>query len=254
MVMQTVDLYDEIELEKLEDNEIKIKCNLPYIPTDSRNLVYKASELFKNKYNINKGVSISVRKNIPVAAGMAGGSTDAAAILIGLNKLFNVNATDKELMELGLEIGADVPYCIDGGTALCEGIGEEITKLPSFDGVIMVIVKPPFGVSTKSVYSNLDLSKIKRHVGINNIIKGMERRDLKLVCYNMKNVLENVTIKQYPVIKRIKNDMLVLGAQGALMSGSGPTVFGIFEDMLTAQRCFEFMKERFNDVFITRTI
>lgn len=254
MIMQTVDIYDEIELEKLEENEIKIKCNLPYIPTDSRNLVYKAAELFKNKYNIKTGVLIDVKKNIPVAAGMAGGSTDAAAILKGLNKLFNVGASNQELMELGVKIGADVPYCIDGGTALCEGIGEEITKLPDFNNVILVVVKPPFGVSTKAVYNNLDLSKIRRHVGINNIIKGMERRDLKLVCYNMKNVLENVTIKQYPVIKAIKNDMIVLGAQGALMSGSGPTVFGIFDNMLSAQKCFEFMKKRYNDVFITRTI
>lgn len=254
MIMQTVDLYDEIEIDKADDNKISIKCNIPYVPVDSRNLMYKAAVLFMEKYNINSGLKINIKKNIPVAAGMAGGSTDAAAVLKCLNKLFEVNAPYEDLVELALKIGADVPYCINGGTAICEGIGEVITELPPFKNVIMVIVKPSFGVSTKEVYGGLDIRRIKKHVKIDDIVHGMKKNNINAVCYNMKNVLENVTIRKYPVIKDIKNTMIKQGAKGSLMSGSGPTVFGIFSDMMSAQRCYENMKKKYNDVFITRTI
>ena len=254
MIMQTVDLYDEIEINKSDDNKISIKCNISYVPVDNRNLMYKAAVLFMDKYNINSGLKINIKKNIPVAAGMAGGSTDAAAVLKCLNKLFEVNAPYEELADLALKIGADVPYCINGGTAICEGIGEVITELPPFKNVIMVIVKPSFGVSTKEVYGALDISRIKKHVKIDNIVHGMKKNNINIVCYNMKNVLENVTIRKYPVIKDIKHMMIKQGAKGALMSGSGPTVFGIFSDMMSAQRCFENMKKKYKDVFITRTI
>lgn len=150
MIMQTVDLYDVIEITKSDCN-IKLKCNKPYVPTDERNLAYKAAKLFKETYNIKDGVLIDLTKNIPVSAGMAGGSTDAAGVLKLMNRLFNVNASDEELRTLGLKLGADVPYCISGGTALCEGIGEKITQLKPFKDKILVIVKPPFGVSTKDV-------------------------------------------------------------------------------------------------------
>ena len=216
--------------------------------------MYKAAVLFMDKYNINSGLKINIKKNIPVAAGMAGGSTDAAAVLKCLNKLFEVNAPYEELVNLALKIGADVPYCINGGTAICEGIGEVITELPPFKNVIMVIVKPSFGVSTKEVYGGLDISRIKKHVKIDDIVRGMKKNNINVVCYNMKNVLENVTIRKYPVIKDIKHMMIKQGAKGALMSGSGPTVFGIFSDMMSAQRCFENMKKKYKDVFITRTI
>ena len=254
MIMQTVDLYDEIEINKSDDNKISIKCNISYVPVDNRNLMYKAAVLFMDKYNINSGLKINIKKNIPVAAGMAGGSTDAAAVLKCLNKLFEVNAPYEELVNLALKIGADVPYCINGGTAICEGIGEVITELPPFKNVIMVIVKPSFGVSTKEVYGGLDISRIKKHVKIDDIVRGMKKNNINVVCYNMKNVLENVTIRKYPVIKDIKHMMIKQGAKGALMSGSGPTVFGIFSDMMSAQRCFENMKRKYKDVFITRTI
>lgn len=254
MIMQTVDLYDEIEINKADDDKITIKCNIPYVPVDNRNLMYKAAVLFMDRYDIKSGLRININKNIPVAAGMAGGSTDAAAVLKALNKLFEVNAPYEELVELALKIGADVPYCINGGTAVCEGIGEVITKLPQFKNVIMVIVKPSFGVSTKEVYGNLDISRIKKHVKIDDIVNSMKKNNINAVCYNMKNVLENVTIRKYPVIKDIKNMMIKQGAKGSLMSGSGPTVFGIFQDMMSAQRCFETMKKKYNDVFITRTI
>ena len=187
---------------------------------------------------------------------MAGGSTNAAAVLVIMNKLFNVNASLEVLKEIGLKIGADVPYCIEGGTALCEGIGEIITPLKPFENKILVVLKPNFGVSTKEVYTNLDINKIRKHVNIEGLIQAMENDDLDYVSKNMKNVLENVTLKKHTILKNIKEDMRKSGALGAMMSGSGPTVFAFFDDMLTAQRAFEFLKGKYkySDVYITRTI
>ena len=253
MIMQAIDLYDELNIEK-QSKGITIKCNKSYVPTDERNLAYKAAKLFIDKYNIDSGVNISIKKNIPVCAGLAGGSTDGAAVLKALNKIFNINASDEELMELGLKLGADVPYCIKGGTALCEGIGERVTELKRFKDKILVLVKPPFGVSTKTVYQEFDISKVKTHPDTKGLIKAIEENDLKFVSNNMKNLLENVTLRKHKVLLNIKEDMKSLGASGAMMSGSGPTVFAFFDDMLKAQRCFEKMKLKYNDVFITRTI
>lgn len=178
MIMQTVDLYDVIEVNKNEKNEIKLRCNKPFIPTDERNLAYRAAKLFKEHFSIFHGVDIYIQKNIPMSAGMAGGSTDAAAVLKLMNEVFEINAPIEELRTLGVMIGADVPYCIDGGTALCEGIGEKITELKSFNNKILVLVKPPFGVSTKEVYGNLDISKIFKHVRVDELIEAMKRDDL----------------------------------------------------------------------------
>ena len=256
MIMQTVDLYDVIDIEKSNDSKISISCNKHYVPTDERNLAYKAAVLFRDEFNIKDGVKINIKKNIPVAAGMAGGSTNAAAVLVIMNKLFNVNASLEVLKEIGLKIGADVPYCIEGGTALCEGIGEIITPLKPFENKILVVLKPNFGVSTKEVYSNLDINKIRKHVNIEGLIQAIENDDLDYVSKNMKNVLENVTLKKHTILKNIKEDMRKSGALGAMMSGSGPTVFAFFDDMLTAQRAFEFLKGKYkySDVYITRTI
>lgn len=254
MIMQTVDLYDVVEVNKNQRNEIRLSCNKPFIPTDERNLAYKAARLFKEHFCISRGVDIYIQKNIPMSAGMAGGSTDAAAVLKLMNEVFEINAPVEELRELGVRIGADVPYCIDGGTALCEGIGEQITDLKSFSDKILVLVKPPFGVSTKEVYGNLDISKIFKHVRVDELIEAMERNDLYYVCENMKNVLENVTLRKHKILREIKEDMVNNGAIGAMMSGSGPTVFAFFEDMLMAQRCYDGMKKKYKDVFITRTI
>ena len=253
MIMQSIDLYDELNIEK-QNKGITIKCNKSYVPTDERNLAYKAAKLFMEKYNIKSGINISINKNIPVCAGLAGGSTDGAAVLKAMNKIFKVNASDIELMELGLKLGADVPYCIKGGTALCKGIGEDVTPLKSFKDKIVVLVKPPFGVSTKSVYQDFDISKVKSHPNTKALIKAIEEKDLRLVSNNMKNLLENVTLRKHKVLINIKEDMKKLGATGAMMSGSGPTVFAFFDDMLKAQKCFEKMKLKYNDVFITRTI
>ena len=254
MIMQTVDLYDVIEIIKTSSNDIKLICNKPYVPTDERNLAYKAANLFKQTYNINEGVSINLIKNIPVSAGMAGGSTDAAAVLKLMNRLFNINATDEELRILGLKLGADVPYCINGGTALCEGIGEKITQLKPFKNKIVVIVKPPFGVSTKDVYKSFDLSKVIYHPRVDEIIKAMNNDDIHFVANNMKNLLENVTLRKHRVISNIKEEFRSLDAIGTMMSGSGPTVFALFDDMLKAQKCYDEMKKKYKDVFISRTI
>ncbi|MCM1990045.1 4-(cytidine 5'-diphospho)-2-C-methyl-D-erythritol kinase [Oceanirhabdus seepicola] len=253
MIMQQIELYDEIDITKADEG-ITITCNKYFIPTDNKNLAYKAAELFMKTYNINEGVKIHIEKNIPVAAGLAGGSTDAAAVLKGMRNIFKVKASDEELMKLGETLGADIPYCFVGGTALCEGIGEIITPLRPFDNKILVLVKPNFGVSTKTVYKNLDISKIRKHVKTDRLLEAIEKDDLKSVCYHMKNVLENVTIIKHKSIKNIKKNMVEMGAINSMMSGSGPTVFGFFDDILKAQRCYEYFKKDYQEVFITRTI
>lgn len=253
MIMQNIDLYDEIEVEKQQCGII-LECNKSYVPVDNRNLAYKAAEIFKERYDIVDGVKINIEKNIPVSAGLAGGSTDAAAVLKVMNKLFNVNATEEELMELGLKLGADIPYCIHGGTALCEGIGEIITPIKPFRDKIVVLVKPAFGVSTKEVYKNFNLEKVKQHPKTAEIINAIENDDLNFVASNMKNLLENVTLRKHKILIKIKEEMNACGAINSMMSGSGPTVFAFFDDMLKAQRCFEKMKKKYSDVFITRTI
>lgn len=253
MIMQNIDLYDEINVEKQKEG-ITIKCNKQYVPVDERNLAYKAAKLFKEKYGIEGGVSISIKKNIPVSAGLAGGSTDGAAVLKIMNKLFDVNVSDEELMELGVKLGADIPYCIKGGTALCEGIGEVVTNIKSFKDKIIVLVKPPFGVSTKAVYQEFDLSKVVNHPNTDELIKAIENDDLHYVCENMKNLLENVTLRKHKILIGIKEEMKQNGSKGVMMSGSGPSVFAFFDDMLKAQRCYEKMKEKYEDTFITRTI
>ena len=253
MIMQNIDLYDDIIVDKI-DSGITVSCNKNFVPTDERNLAYKAADLFIKTFNIQQGVSIKIKKNIPVSAGLAGGSTDCAAVLKAMNKIFNINATDEELMKLGVKLGADVPYCIKGGTALCEGIGEVLTELPSFKDKIVVLVKPPFAVSTKEVYKKFELNKVRIHPKTEELIKAMEKQDIRFVARNMKNLLENVTLREYEEISNIKYNMRKYGCLGTMMSGSGPSVFAFFDDMLLAQMCYDNMKKKYKDTFITRTI
>lgn len=253
MIMQNIELYDEIEIEKIESG-IVITCNKAFIPTDERNLAYKAAKLFLETYNIKSGVSINIVKNIPVAAGLAGGSADCATVLKMLNDMFNINASEEELMKLGGTLGADVPYCIKGGTALCEGIGEKITPIKPFKNQIVLLVKPPFGVSTKDVYKAFDLSKVKIHPDTEDLIKKIENDDLNYVASNMKNLLENVTVRKHKVLYKLKEYLVRNGAVGSMMSGSGPTVFAFFDDMQVALKCYNELKEKYTDVFLTRTI
>lgn len=253
MIMQSIDLCDFITIDKCA-NDINICCNKSNIAAGKENLAYKAAELFAQNYKIKSGISITIDKNIPASAGLAGGSSDAAAVLKALSQIFDIHADDNELKALGLKIGADVPYFITGGTAFCEGIGEICTPLKLFKNKIIVLVKPDFEVSTPEVYKKIDSVKICRHPDTRSIVKAINEDNLMYVCTHMVNVLENATIKDYPVIKDIKNEMVKQGSCGALMSGSGPTVFGFFNDMSAAQKCFSSMKKYYKEVFITQTV
>ncbi|MDU4892380.1 MAG: 4-(cytidine 5'-diphospho)-2-C-methyl-D-erythritol kinase [Clostridium sp.] len=253
MIMQTVNIYDELEFKKSAKG-IKITSNKSFVPTDNRNLVYKAIELFCNTYSVEKAISVHIEKNIPVEAGMAGGSTDAAAALRAMRDLYKPEISDKELMELGVNIGADVPYCIKGGTALCEGIGEVITELKPFKDKLLVVVKPNFGVSTIATYKGFKLSEVKQHPKVDELIEAMNRDDLKYVADNMMNLLELVTLKEHEEISRIKEFMCAEGALGSMMSGSGPTVFGFFDSEEKANKCAEMLKDKYKEVFVTSTI
>lgn len=244
MVMQTVYLYDQIRIEKKREAGISIFTNLYYLPVNENNLAYQAAELLTAEFGIQDGVKISLDKHIPVAAGMAGGSADAAAVLFGINRMFALGLTQKELMERGVKLGADVPYCIMRGTVLAEGIGEELTPLAPMPRCYVLIAKPPVSVSTKLVYEKLDSHEIEEHPDIDGIIEGLKKQDLSFVASRMGNVLERVTIEEYPVIEKIKEVMKREGALNAMMSGSGPTVFGLYDDKRKAKNAAFRIKER----------
>lgn len=229
MVMQTVNLYDQLLIKPIKENKIIIKTNLPFLPTDERNLVHKVIAYMKDMYNITDGVFVNLYKVIPVAAGLAGGSTDAGAAIIGINKLFGLKLSFGELLSIGGKFGADIPYCMIGGTAIARGIGADIEYLDNFPNCNIVIAKPKFSVSTAFVYNNLKLDKLEKHPDNNLLIKAIKDKNLKLIGSNLCNVLESVTINEYPEIEDIKNFLITNGAVGSLMSGSGPSVFGLFE-------------------------
>ncbi|MBQ7149188.1 MAG: 4-(cytidine 5'-diphospho)-2-C-methyl-D-erythritol kinase [Pseudobutyrivibrio sp.] len=240
MIMQTVNLFDKLTIKKVEDGTVSMKTNLRYLPVDDDNLCIKAAKLLINEFNIKQGVEIQLEKHIPVAAGMAGGSTDGAAVLFAMNRLFNLGLSQKDLMERGVKLGADVPYCVMRGTALAEGIGEVLSPLPPMIKCPVLIAKPGISVSTKQVYEALD-SKFDTvtHPDIDQLVADIEAKDLHALCSHMGNVLEEVTIPMHPIISDIKQNMLGNGAVGAMMSGSGPTVFGFFEDNKKARKAKE---------------
>jgi len=239
MIMQTVELQDTVLLEEI-GSDICLECSSSWLPCDETNIAWKAARLFIDQKGIKSGVRMKIIKRIPVAAGLAGGSTDAAAVLRGLNELFSMNLDDDELRRLGKQLGADVPYCINGGTRLAEGIGERLTVLPDFSGVDIILMKPNRGVSTAWVYENLNISEIEQsdRPDTNLLIQALMRRDINSVSQNMKNVLEKVTIPKYGIIQEAKDRLLELGALGSMMSGSGPTVFGIFSDSSVAAAAY----------------
>lgn len=255
MVMQTIGIYDRLIITKIPEEDIRIKSNLFFLPVNENNLIYKAAKLLKDRCGFAGGVEIDLNKFIPVSAGLAGGSTDAASTLFGLNRLFDLGLSTKDLMELGVSIGADVPYCVMRGTALAEGIGEKLTALPPLPRCWILIAKPPINVSTKLVYESLDMNGVDRHPDIDGLIDAIKRQDINGVCSLMGNVLENVTVPLYPVIESIKNDMMDNGAINAMMSGSGPTVFGIFPDEETTLKCQAFLKNKgeARQVYITES-
>ncbi|MDY5846586.1 MAG: 4-(cytidine 5'-diphospho)-2-C-methyl-D-erythritol kinase [Bariatricus sp.] len=242
MIMQTLYLYDNVTLQKKAEPGIEIESNLFYLPKDENNIAWKAAQMLMEEFDLPGGIRISLEKRIPVAAGMAGGSSNAAAVLYGMNQMYQLGLSQEELMQRGVKLGADVPYCIMRGTVLAEGIGEELTPLMPMPKCQILIAKPPISVSTKMVYEKLDSREIKNHPDIDGIIEGLEQRSLEKVAASMGNVLEQVTVEAYPVIARIKECMLKNGALGAMMSGSGPTVFGIFKDRKTAKMAYNRVK------------
>lgn len=241
MIMQTVRVYDAIELNRTEEEGISLSTNLYYLPDNENNLGYRAAKLLMDEFGIRDGVEIKMKKFIPVAAGMAGGSSDAAAVLFGVNKMFGLGLSKKELMERGVRLGADVPYCIMRGTALSEGIGEILTPLPPMPQCRVLIAKPAVSVSTKHVYESLNLPSLgaEAHPDIDAMRAAIEKKDLSGVVSQLGNVLETVTIPENPVIQTLKDKMMEMGADGSLMSGSGPTVFGLFTNQTAAQAAYE---------------
>lgn len=236
MVMQTIYLYDNVTLTKTEEPGIQLQTNLFYLPVDEKNIAYKAAKLLMDEFQIKEGVHITLDKHIPVAAGMAGGSSNAAAVLVGMNRLFKLGLSEQDLMERGVSLGADVPYCVMRGTVLAEGIGELLTPLAPLPKCYILVAKPAISVSTKTVYEKLDAHEIEEHPDIDGVIAGLDEGNLMQVAKSMGNVLERVTIEDYPIIQEIKDAMREAGALNAMMSGSGPTVFGIFEDKMKAKQ------------------
>ena len=241
MIMQTIGLHDDLEIRKTKTPGIQVKTNLYYLPTNENNLVYKAAKLLMDEFQIQDGVSIQLKKRIPVAAGMAGGSSDGAAVLWGINQMYGLGLSMQALTERGVRLGADVPYCIQRGTALAEGIGEKLSVLPPMPKCTILIAKPGISVSTKFVYENLHANDLKpeQHPDVDSMIEAMRQKDLGLLCSRMGNVLETVTIPAYPVINEIKRTMMDNGAIGSMMSGSGPTVFGIFDSPVAAKQAMK---------------
>ena len=243
MIMQTIRMYDQLDMRKSVEPGIHLTTNKKYIPVDENNLVWRAAKLMMDTCGIIEGVSIHLHKVIPVAAGMAGGSSDAAATLVGMNRLFHCVLSKEKLMELGVQIGADVPYCVLRGTALAEGIGEKLTVLPPMPDCWILIGKPGISVSTKYVYTTLDLNTDTVHPDIDGMKKALEDGNLYGITERMGNVLQDVTIPAYPEVERIKEQMKALGAVNAMMSGSGPTVFGIFDNEEKAQKACQKLRE-----------
>lgn len=254
MIMQTIDLYDNLKITKIEGDFIKIKSDSEDIPLNQDNIVYKAADILKKRFNVKDGVEISIQKNIPVAAGMAGGSSNAAAVLVGLNKVWNLGLSESELKEIGLQLGADVPFCITGGSALAQGIGEELTNIHGLsEGVNILVCKPDIFVSTKEVYQSLDMNKVQKRPENQKLIESLKNDDIKYVSENMVNVLEEVTASKYKEIKQIEATMMKNKALGSMMSGSGPTVFGLFDNKEYAIKAKEELLIDYNQVYLVNS-
>ena len=255
MVMQMTGMFDRISMfPRAGRPGISFRTNLPYIPANENNLAYRAAKILMDEFEVSDGLSINLQKFIPVAAGLAGGSTDAAAVLIGTNKLFHLGLSLEELMVRGKKLGADVPYCLLGGTALAEGIGEVLTPLPDMPSCSILLAKPPVSVSTKEVYGALRADEIEVHPDIDGMVEALKAGDLRGVCDRCANVLEDVTAPSRPIIGEMERDMKKMGALCSIMSGSGPTVFGIFDDESAARKCRNHMRDKYSGsrIFLTR--
>ncbi len=250
MIMQSVALFDKLTVEKAESG-IHLDSNLRFLPKNGKNLAERAAELFFGELGINGGVSITLSKHIPVSAGLAGGSTDAAAVFKALDILYETNLSHNELCAMGKKLGADIPFCLTGGTALVEGIGEKITSLPPMPHCHIVLCKPRFGVSTAYVFSKINCTKLKEHPDTKGIISAIESGDLTALSHRLYNVMETVTAAEHSEIGEIKGVFLDNGAIGCAMSGSGPTVFGIFDDLKNANNAMKILKRTYSEVYVT---
>ncbi len=254
MIMQSVSLYDTIYIKKTFNDGICLETNKDWLPIDDKNLVYKAANYLKNEYNIKNGMYIYIKKQIPMCAGLAGGSADCASTLVGIRNLFNLKICNDKLLEIGKSFGADVPFCIKRGTYLAEGIGEKLTPMPPMPHCYMLIVKPSVSISTGAIFQSLDLSKIKERPDIEKINYYIKNENIEGIAANLCNVLETVSIPLYPIIKDIKEAMLESGALGSLMSGSGSAVFGIYKSKKQAILSKNFLEKKLNikDIFIVK--
>ena len=254
MIMQTIDLFDKIKIFYLKEYTIIIESNSLDIPLDSTNIVYKAADLIKKQYNIKEGVKIIIEKNIPIAAGMAGGSSNAAAVLVGLNQLWQLKLSENKLKELGLKLGADVPFCIGGQTALAENIGEKLTKIDGLsENIFILVCKPELFVSTKEIYEEIDSKIIEKRPNNKLLIQLLKENKIQQIADNMYNVLEEVTRERYPVIEEIEKIMMENDALGSMMSGSGPTVFGLYRNREDAENCKNKLLKKFSQVYIVKS-
>lgn len=253
MIMTTIDLADRIELTELPENVIRVASHNRFVPDDQRNLAYQAAKLLKERFQVKKGVSIMITKVIPVAAGLAGGSSDAAATLRGLNRLWDLKLSVEELAELGAEIGSDVSFCVYGGTALATGRGEKIRHISAPPHCWVVLAKPTIGVSTAEVYRRLNLQQV-RHPDVQAMIDAIEEKSFQKVCGQLGNVLESVTLSLHPEVAMIKNQMKLFGADAVLMSGSGPTVFGLVQYESKVQRIYNGLRGFCDQVYAVRMI
>lgn len=253
MIMQSIGLYDVLNF-SIGQNDIKVYCANSYVPDDRRNTVFKVLELIKNMYGVTAGMEISIDKRIPVAAGLAGGSADAAAAIIAANKLWDIGMDHEKMISIGKQVGADIPFCLKGGCALTEGIGEKITRLPSVRGIYIVLARPPVYVSTRDVYRNLKLDEIVERPDIDMMVKAIRENNIRYLANNMVNVLETVTVKKYPVIDEIKRIMIEFGSMGSIMSGSGPSVFGIFETKEDAEKCYNRLSDYIKEVYMVDVV
>mgnify|MGYP001336624059 CR=1 FL=1 len=253
MVMTTIDLADRLDITLLEEDEIRVESSSGIIPDDKRNLAYKAAELLKERFQIKQGCKIEITKNIPVAAGLAGGSSDCAAALKGLNELWNLGLTKAQLAELGSELGSDVAFCVYGGTALATGRGEKITPIASPVPAWVILAKPPLGISTANTYQQVNV-KTCEHPNVDLMIEALEEQNYEKMCQHLGNSLESVILENYPIVKKIKEKMKKLGADGVLMSGSGPTVFGLTRYDTRMKRILNGLRGFCKDVYAVRLL
>lgn len=256
MVMDTIGLHDKIRLKKTANTEVHLKTNVPYLPTDNRNLVVRIIEEMKKVYGIKDGIFVDLYKVIPVGAGLGGGSADAAATIRSMNTLFDLGLSLDTMLEIGLKFGADIPYCIEGGAMLAEGVGERLTPLEKTIILDLVVVKPKVSVSTPYIFKNLRVDAIENHPNIDGLIKGLQSQQRQEVAMNLGNVLEDVTFTGYPQVAEVKKAITLSGAEGALMSGSGSAVFGIYNSAEACQEAARVLKKHplIKNVFVTKTL